>query len=240
MSDSIPPVPPQDPAYPPVPPIGSPEGGRTGPSWERPGPFFERFATTAYEVLLSPTAFFSTMRREGGLAGPLTFGIVGALVGGVATAIYQLLLSMAGAGFGGPDAVRDQVFASLFSTGCILVILPFAGIVGMFISALIYHLMLLLLGGARHGFETTMRVTAYTSGAVGLLQLLPICGSAIAGVWSLVVAIIGLSRAHEISTAKAAAAVLLPIAICCVMAMLFSAAILTAIFGGAAASSFHR
>lgn len=230
MTDSVPPVPPLPP--------GEIPHARTGPPWEGTGPFFERFATTVSEVLLSPQTFFSTMRREGGLGAPLLFGIVGALIGGVATAIYQLLLSMLGAGFGGVDAARDQAIASLFSTGCVLVVLPFAGIVGMFVSALIYHLMLLLLGGARFGFETTMRVVAYTSGAVGLLQLVPLCGSLIAAVWSIVVAIIGLSRAHEISTGKAAAAVLLPVVACCVIAILFYAAILAMILGGAA-GSFH-
>jgi hypothetical protein len=230
MTDSNPPVPPLPPA----------SDARTGPPWEQEGPFFERFATTAYAVLMSPVEFFSTMRRHGGLGAPLIFGIVGSLVGGVATVIYQLLLSMIGAGFGGPDAVREQMFAHLFSTGCVLVVLPFAGVISMFVAALIYHLMLMLLGGARFGFETTMRVTAYTSGAMGLLQLVPFCGSLIAAVWTIVVSIVGLARAHEISTGKAAAAVLLPVAICCVLVILFYAAVIAAILGGAAMGGMHQ
>jgi hypothetical protein len=230
MTDSIPPIPPLPPA----------DGARSGPPWEQGGPFFERFATTAYAVLMSPAEFFSTMRREGGLGAPVVFGIIGSLVGGVATVVYQLLLSMIGAGFSGPDAVRDQMFVHLFSTGCVLVVLPFAGVISMFVAALIYHVMLMLLGGARFGFETTMRVTAYTSGAMGLLQLIPFCGSLIAGVWTIVVSIIGLSRAHEISTGKAAAAVLLPIAICCVLMIFFYAAVIAAILGGAAMGGLHR
>jgi len=230
MTDSIPPVPPLPPA----------SDARTGPQWEQEGPFFERYATTAYAVLMSPVEFFSSMRRQGGLGPPLIFGIVGTLLGGVATLIYNLLLSMIGAGFSGPEAVRDQVFGHVFATGCGLVILPFAGVIGMFVAALIYHLMLMLLRGARFGFETTMRVTAYTHGATGLLQLVPFCGSIVAAVWMIVVSIIGLSRAHEISTGKAAAAVLLPVVICCVVAMLFYAAVIAAILGGAAMSGIHQ
>jgi hypothetical protein len=95
--------------------------------------------------------------------------------------------------------------------------------------------MLLLLGGARGTFETTMRVVAYTMGATSLLQVLPMCGSLLAAVWAVVVNIIGLAQAHEISTGKAAAAVLLPVVACCVLIVVAWAAAIASMLGGAGA-----
>jgi hypothetical protein len=208
--------------------------GRIGPPWEEPGPPFERFARTAQAVLLEPTRFFSTMRREGGLGPPIVFGVIGTLAGGIMAAVYQMLLSMLGAGFQSADAIRDQAFLSLFSTGCMVIVIPLITVLSMFIAAGIYHLMLVLLGAAQRPFETTMRVIAYGTGSTSLLNFIPICGGFIGAIWSLIVAIIGLAQAHEISTGKAAAAVLIPFVVCCVLILIFYASVLAMIVGGAA------
>ena len=205
MSDPLPPLPP--PA----------DAGRTGPPWEQPGPVFNRFLDTMREVLLNPVVFFRTMRRQGGLGAPLTFGVAGTFIGGVIGALYQLMFMTMGSGFEGAEAFGQGAAAALFSTGCIVVVIPIMAVLGMFIAAAIYHVMLLLLGGARFPFETTMRVVAYSMGATSVLQVVPICGGLAAAIWALVANIIGLSHAHEITTGKAAAAVLLPVVICCAL-----------------------
>jgi hypothetical protein len=120
----------------------------------------------------------------------------------------------------------------MFSTGCMILILPIATVIGMFVGAGIYHLMLMLLGGARRPFETTLRVAAYTNGATAVLNLVPICGAFAAAIYAIVANIIGLAKAHEISTGKAAAAVLLPVVICCTLVLIFYAAIAAIIVGG--------
>ena len=221
MSDQFPP---------PLPPAH--DDGRTGPVWEQPGPIGSRFLETVRGVLLDPTAFYRTMRRSAGLGPPLTFGIAGTLIGSLIGSLYQLMFMSAGTGFGDVTA-GEAAFASLFSSGCIVIVVPVFAVLGMFVGAAIYHVMLLLLGAARQPFETTMRVVAYAMGATSVLQIIPICGSVLAVVWSIVVYIIGLAQAHEIPTGKAAAAVLIPIAVCCVLTALFYAALL-AVFLGAA------
>jgi hypothetical protein len=140
-----------------------------------------------------------------------------------------------GGGFGDLDAARATAFVGFFSSACIVVIVPLVAILWIVIAAGIYHLMLLLLGGARGNFETTLRVVAYTMGATSLLQILPMCGSFLAAVWSIVVNIIGLAQAHDVSTGKAVAAVLVPILACCVLVGLAWAATMAAILGGAGA-----
>jgi len=214
MSDPFPPPPS---SLPPSPPPG--ETGRTGPAWEQPGPVFNRFLETMREVLLNPQVFFRTMRRAGGLGPPLTFGIAGTFIGGVIGALWQLMFMTMGSGFSnaGAEAFGEGAIAALFSTGCIVVFIPIVAVLGMFIGAGVYHLMLMLLGAARYPFETTMRVVAYSMGATSVLQIVPVCGGLAAAIWAIVAYIIGLSQAHEITIGKAAAAVLLPIVLCCVL-----------------------
>ena len=78
-----------------------------------------------------------------------------------------------------------------------------------------------------------MRVVAYSMGSTSLLQVIPVCGGVFAAVWAIVANIIGLAQTHEISTGKAAAAVLVPILVCCVLTALFYAALLAVMLGAA-------
>ncbi len=95
------------------------------------------------------------------------------------------------------------------------VALPAIILVIFFIEAAIFHLMLLVVGGAEQPFETTARVVAYVTGSTALFQMVPFCGGLIGLVWSIVVLIIGLAHAHETSMGRSAAAVLLPLFLCC-------------------------
>jgi len=86
--------------------------------------------------------------------------------------------------------------------------------IGVFIAAAIVHVMLLLLGGARNGFEATFRVVCFSQ-ATSLVLIVPFCGQLIAPFWTLVIDVIGLAEAQRIGHGKAAAAVLLPIVLVC-------------------------
>ena len=68
----------------------------------------------------------------------------------------------------------------------------------------------------------------------------PLCGGVIGGIWALVIVIIGLAAAHEIPTGKAAAAVLIPIVVCCVLVLVFYAAIVALVFGAVMAGTSHQ
>ncbi len=227
---------------PPIPDAGwnDDEALRTGPPWEQPGAWFQRFAQTAQGALLEPSLFFSTMRRTGGIGAPVMYGFLGTFLGGLAAGLYQFLLGTLFAGMNGPDAAREQAVINAFSTGCIVLVVPILTVLSLFINAGITHVMLLLLNGARRGFETTMRVAAYAHGSAALLNLVPLCGGVIGSVWALVIVIIGIARAHEIPTGKAAAAVLVPIVICCVLVLVFYAAIMALVFGAVVAGTSHQ
>jgi hypothetical protein len=189
---------------------------------------------TTRQVLFEPGAFFRAMPVTGGLASPLLYGVVVGWIGLAAAAFYQAVFrSVVGSAWGAlgerPEiaAVLGWVegwagFAAQVVFGGVFVV------IGLFVAAGILHVMLLLLGGARQGFEATFRVAGFAQ-ATSVLFLLPFCGQPIGFVWCLVLYILGLAQAHQISHGKAAAAALVPLLVvccCCAgLAFLFAGAI---------------
>lgn len=94
---------------------------------------------------------------------------------------------------------------------------PFAAAYWVFVWGGIVHLFLLLFGAARGGFAATARVQGYAS-ATALWQIVPLLGGMMAVVWSIVAQILGLAAAHGTSAGRTTAAVLAPLAVCCVLA----------------------
>jgi hypothetical protein len=208
-----PPVPP-----PPPPPFSG--GGRTGPPWEQPGPAVQRFIDTAKGALLDTENAFGNMRREGGLANPIVYYLIGGLISVLAQAIWNGIgFSMPGMGGGYAGA---GIISGLLIGACFVVL-------GIFIWSGIVHLMLMLLGGQNFPFETTLRTIAYAHGSAAPIGAVPFCGGLIAGLWGVYAAIIGLSKTQEISTGKAAGAILIPVLVCCVLTFVFAGVIMTAL-----------
>ena len=189
---------------------------RSGLPWEHRHErgFANAFIETLALVLTKPDLAFRTMKTEGGLAEPLIYGLIGGCVGG----IVSLLLSLGLQSMGLFAGQRDT-FAALAGIGvgsiALIVLVPVFIVIGLFIGAAIVHLCLMIVGGANKSFETTFRVLAFSQGSTGPLQIIPVCGGLIAGVWALVVNCIGLARAHETTTGRATLAVLLPVIVCC-------------------------
>jgi hypothetical protein len=197
-------------------------GERTGPPWEqreRLG-MWKAIVETVKLVLIQPAACFRTMRRDGGLGGPLLFNVLTVGICGAIAQVYGLLLNGAMMGIasqsgqGGANPFGAMGFAALGAGAIVLV--PIMAILGLFIQSGIIHLMLMALKGANHPFETTFRVMAYASGAAGVLNLIPFCGSTIGSIWGIVAACIGLGPAQGTTTGKGVAAVLIPILVCCI------------------------
>jgi len=91
---------------------------------------------------------------------------------------------------------------------------PFLIIIGLFIASGILHVCLMMVKGARNGFEATFRTVAYGYSA-NIFLVIPFCGGLLAFVWAIVLYIIGLKEAHETTGGKAAFAVFLPGIVCC-------------------------
>jgi hypothetical protein len=180
--------------------------------------------------------------RWTGATSPLLYGVLAGYVGFVAQAIYGTVLQGMFAGSlatlgGGRDAAPLMALTQGGLGLVVQIVLgPIQVIIGLFLMSAIYHLFLMLFGGARKGFEATFRVLCFGQ-AASLLGVIPVCGI-LAGVYALVLYVIGLSEAHGISRGKAAAAVLVPILLVCCCC----AAGLMIMFGGIAglASQMQR
>ena len=202
---------------------------RDGPDWEKRGTlgWFAALIGTVKGVLLDPNNTFTKMKREGGLGSPLLFVAIAGGIGVIGSVIWQLVFSSltpsAGAGATAAGATgANAEFARLMEQSAspmVMIILavfaPAFVVLGSLIGAGITHLCLLMVGGARQPYETTLRVICYSGGSTNLLNIIPLCGGFASGIWQIVAAVIGLSKAHEISVGKALFAVLLPVIVCC-------------------------
>jgi hypothetical protein len=182
------------------------------PPWERRERFgfLNALYLTIKDTLLSPNTFFHRMPSRVGLAQPLLFAIV---LGLVAT-FFHWMYTLAGSSLQVfvEDDLAEVIKAPIFSFFNFL-FSPVLVTVGVFFQAGLTHLMLMILGGNRLGFEATFRVAAYSE-ATAVLLMIPGCGAFLALIWSLVVMVIGLYSIHEIEPWKAVLAIILPTVIC--------------------------
>ena len=222
----------------PPPRYGAPPPGGSNP-WERRSSIglLTALIETTKQVLTEPAAFFRSMPVTGGLGSPLLYAVIIAYVGLIASTIYNLVFrsvlssSMTQMGSGGELERLAPFLAGTTSLVVNLLFGPVFIVIGLFIGAGLFHLMLLALGGATRGFEATFRVAAFGQ-AASIFNVIPACGGLIGLVYTLVLLVIGLSEAHQISRGKAAAAVLVPFFLLCCCCV---GVVLLALFGLAGA-----
>jgi hypothetical protein len=136
-----------------------------------------------------------------------------------------------GMGRNGLGALFGMGFMSIF----LIIFIPVLVVIGVFIGSAITHVCLMIVGGAKQPFETTLRVLSFGNGSAHLLNIVPVCGGILALVAALIISSIGLARAHETDTWRAVVAVLLPMVVCCGGAIF----LIVAIVGGAMAGNWH-
>ena len=207
------------PIVPPVQPGAAPTSttvaARTGLPWEhrRERGFFNAFIETLTIVLTRPAEAFSVMKREGGLGEPLIYALIGGCVGGIVSALFSLGFQSIGL-----FANKNNSLAAITGMGIgfgTIILVPLIIVIVLFIWSGLAHLCLMVFGGANQPFETTFRVFAFTQGSAGPLQIIPLCGGLISGIWAIVCNCIGLARAQETDTGRAVLAVFSPLIVCC-------------------------
>ena len=213
-------------------PAGS-DTERTGPAWEQRAQlgFFPAIWQTIKAVLLDPNRTFADMKREGGLVTPLAYSVPLRWIGGLAALFYarssvHSLITNPGL----PPEMRQMIEKFLEFGGnrmwiALAVLLPVFSVLGTFIYTGLLHLSLMLCGGAKQSFETTLRTYCYVAGSTALFQVIPMCGSSIGSIWGLVCLCMGIAKTHEIGGGRAVCAVLLPVAVCCIGIGLFYGAL---------------
>jgi hypothetical protein len=195
--------------------------------------FFNGLFKTVNQVLFSPSAFFKKMPVTGGLTDPLLYAMIVGTVGLLFLSVWRIVLHDPMQSFVTPEmSAAGRGLSSNVASPLGTAMMPFLLIIWLFIVSGMLHLFLMIVGGAKAGFEATFRVVSYSVSPY-LLMVIPYCGVLITPFWALSLFMIGIRDAHETTGGKATAAVLFPFLLCCGMMVL--AAFL---FMGAIASSF--
>ena len=194
---------------------------RTEPAWERRD---ELGTTTALlqtfsGILFRPSATFQRMRTEPRLGAPILFVVI--------PSFLSFLLSSA------IQQIQAPILSTLLgiepSTGIspsyFVIWLP-AIVFALFFKGLLYHLMLMLVGGNQAGFPATFRVVAYVAGSMALFTWIPCLGAFLSLFWGTYLEIVGLKQIHGTSGGRALLAVLVPM----VFLVIACGAVLMAVF----------
>lgn len=203
-------------------------GSRSGLPWDNKGKDKAPFIGTIKLVLFSPALAFCLMRRSGGGGNPMLYCIYGNLIGGAFAMLYSLIWNtistlpalMAQRGVGQAGAGEKSAFfmGVLLGMLCVMIagllLLVLFTVIGVYLNAGMFHLGLMVLGGANHNFETTVRVVQYTIGSTAICAVIPAVGAFIQFIANIVILSIGLANAHETSGVKATFAVLIPFLLC--------------------------
>jgi hypothetical protein len=163
------------------------------------------FVDVLRRVVFQPSAFFAGLPRQGSLLSPLVFALVCTEISVLLVGLLTFLDVPGGVTwlFG---ARGDQGFLAFLGG---LVIAPIAGTVGVFLTALVTHLLVILVVGSGHsGFGATFRIVSYSS-VTSLLGWLPFFGW-IFSLYRLFLATVGIREMHATTTGKALLIVVLP------------------------------
>lgn len=191
--------------------------------WESGGGFLWAYLRTTREALFSPTKFFSKVAKGEGYWSPFIYGIISGVIGFGVSLVYQWFLFSQ---FIPPHIIAFLPFSFLLTIS--LIGIPFMVAFSIVMGTAVTHLSLMIVGGNKRGFQATFRPISY-SFCAHLFNIFPIVGSIIGSVYLLVLFIIGVREGHDITTGKAALAVLLP---AIVMLILVVLAILIPFFMG--------
>lgn len=187
------------------------------PAWERRRQLgtFSALVETVRQVLATPVATFSAMKREGGLSTPLFFYLVVTTLSTWAAMAYQLTVIMMN-----PEAMLGPIAKSLSTASLIgiqilsMALAPMLLALVAYCSAGIFHLVFQLLGGSQT-FEVTFRAYCYAVAPASVFRLIPICGDFLFFIAALVLLIFSFRETLRINGARATIGVLLPSLLCC-------------------------
>jgi hypothetical protein len=176
-------------------------------------------------LLTNPDDAWSRARENGGYEDPLLFAIASAVVGSIFSALYRWVFPSPWVRFL-PYAIRHRWMAPGMHRGmggCGLVLWPVAmaiGVtVGLFVASAVFHACLMMVGGLSNStsrFEGTFRTVSYSSVSM-LAHVVPFAGGLISFVWGFFLNVKGAVRMHRTTPGKAAAALLIPLALLIVL-----------------------
>jgi hypothetical protein len=163
------------------------------------------FVDVVRRVVFQPASFFAGLPRQGNFLSPLVFALICIEISVILVGLLTFIDVPGGVTwlFG---ARGNQGFLAFLGG---LVLAPIAGTVGVFLTALLTHLLVMIVVGSGHsGFGATFRIVAYSS-VTSLVGWIPFIGW-IATLYRLYLATVGIREMHATTTGRALLVVLLP------------------------------
>jgi len=197
-----------------APPIDTSEAFDYECPWEQRESYglWNAYFQTAGKCLFNPVELFSRLPPAGGYGNPILFAIFSSAL---SVPIGMLILT-----FLGKTGFSLSLIGIVLGFVCALVGAAISTPIALFIWGGLVHGMLLMLQSENRGFQATFRALAYSS-APQLFSAVPLLGTTVAAVYSLVLAVIGLREVHHVSTGKSAAAVGIAAGAIAVLALAF-------------------
>ena len=201
------------------------------PEWEhleQVGPL-GAFVTSIREISLDPEGTFSNIPQQGGWGKPLLFLAIAEVIGNIllVSSVRQIAFSSSPwIAFLKQALPPEKGGALLASSVASLLMLPLA----IVIKTILIHASLKLVAQSAHSFATTFRTLCYAFGAGSMLWGVPFLAVSITswagepessvvafllatfviGMWTLWINVKALARAHQVSTLRTVASLLLP------------------------------
>ncbi|GAB7016423.1 YIP1 family protein [Methanogenium cariaci] len=149
------------------------------------------------------------------------YGALNGIIFGLGIGISGTLAALsAGLGPLGAGGLAALGVAGIIVASIILFII--FGVIGLFIGGIILHIFVYIAGG-RKDVSTTLRAIIYSYTPKMLFGWVPLIGF-FADLWTIGLAILAIRELHEISTARAVIAVILPIILMIILAAMVIAA----------------
>ena len=163
------------------------------------------FWRTSKSILFRPAATFTALNYEAGVRSSMVYLLV---YGSLGQIIGRYWFTLLGIRYG---ILEGNALANTVHFAMAVLLTPIVLLAFILAVAGLVHLVLRILRAARRPFTATFQVMAYASGAISLVNVIPIVGRFIMPIWALVLYFVGLAKAHQTSKTRVFFALLAPL-----------------------------
>ncbi len=165
-----------------------------------------KFVEKVKGFLMEPSKTFDSVKEETLGEATKYFVVIWAVYSAMFAIFIAFIPGVLGPMMGFGSGLMSGMGAGIGLGIFMFVALMFLGIIGVFVGGAVYHIFVYIVGG-RKGIGQTIKAIMYGSTPLlfGWIPLINI----IAGIWSLIIEIVGVRQLHGISTGRAIIAIVL-------------------------------
>ena len=135
------------------------------------------------------------------------FGIMLGSIGTMFGFFWNFLMMWGSISSLGEGRINPSLMGFIFIL--LMVLSPLLITITILVTSAIMHLLLLITGAGKHGFEATLRVVSYSQ-ATQIWGVIPFVGGIVGNLWFLIVQIIGLREIHDTTYWRIFVALIIP------------------------------